>query len=275
VTVASADTIATTASLEAPPTGDASQSGRAMRVATFVLSFAGGIGIWYIAAAVARSTLFPTPVQVASAAASLTRQGVLVPDILASLQRVAIGFSGGILAAIPVGFAMAWYRWVRGALEPWIQFLRAIPPLAMIPLVIILLGIGELPKYLVIGLAAFLPTTVAVFQGVVDVDSNLINAARVLGAPRRAVFARVVIPASSPMILTGMRIALGNAWATLVAAELIASHSGLGYMTSQGQLYFDVKEIYVGIVAIGILGILMDRIIYLSQQRLTSWQERR
>lgn len=253
---------------------DGSQERRAMRVVTFVSSFVGGIVIWYVAASIARSTLFPTPVAVARAAAALTRQGVLIPDILVSLQRIAIGFCGGVLAAVPVGFAMAWYRGIRGVLDPWIQFLRAIPPLAMIPLVIILLGIGELPKYLVIGLAAFLPTTVAVFQGVVDVDSNLINAAKVLGTPRRAVFTRVVIPASSPMILTGMRIALGNAWATLVAAELIASRSGLGYMTSQGQLYFDVKEIYIGIVAIGILGLLMDRIIYLSQQRLTSWQER-
>ena len=246
-----------------------------VQVTMYVSSFACGIAIWYLAARLVRSTLFPTPATVVQTARSLASKGVLLSDIGASMQRVAIGFFGGIGVALPVGLAMAWYRWVRGALEPWIQFFRAIPPLALIPLVIILLGIGELPKYIVIGLAAFLPTTIAVFQGVTDVDVNLINAARVLGAPQRSVFIRVVIPAASPMILTGMRIALGNAWATLVAAELIAARSGLGYMTSEGQLYFNVPEIYLGIVLIGILGVLMDRLLYLAQQRLTAWQDRR
>jgi NitT/TauT family transport system permease protein len=140
---------------------------------------------------------------------------------------------------------------------------------------IILLGIGSLPKYLVIALAAFLPTVVAIQQGVTDVDITLLNAARVLGAKQGTIFRRVVIPAVMPMAFTGMRIALGNSWATLVAAELIASQSGLGYITLQGQLYFDIPEIIIGILLIGTLGVMMDRLIYVTQVRLTSWQERR
>ncbi|MDA8312794.1 MAG: ABC transporter permease [Actinomycetota bacterium] len=242
---------------------------------TYVASFGCGIAIWYVAAKLARSNLFPTPGLIVRTASSLASKGVLLSDIGISMMRVGVGFFGGVSVAVPVGLAMAENRWIRGALEPWVQFFRAVPPLALIPLVIILLGIGELPKFIVIGLAAFLPTTVAVYQGVTDVDVNLVNAARVLGASRPSLFVRVVIPAASPMILTGMRIALGNAWATLVAAELIASTSGLGYMASQGQVYFDVPEIYLAVVLIGILGVVMDRILYLTQQRLTSWQDRR
>lgn len=246
-----------------------------IQVFLYLLSFATGIGIWEISAKLIHSNLFPTPVFIVRTAEVLANEGVLLSDIGVSMLRVAVGFFSGVALSVPVGLGMAENRWVRGALEPWIQFFRAVPPLALIPIVIILLGIGEIPKFLVIGLAAFLPTTIAVFQGVTDVDVHLIDAARVLGASRVSVFLRVTIPAASPMILTGMRIALGNAWATLVAAELIASNSGLGYMASQGQLYFDVPEIYLAVALIGILGVLMDRVVYLVQQRLTSWQDRR
>lgn len=246
-----------------------------IQVFLYLLSFATGIGIWEISAKLIHSNLFPTPVFIVRTAEVLANEGVLLSDIGVSMLRVAVGFFSGVALSVPVGLGMAENRWVRGALEPWIQFFRAVPPLALIPIVIILLGIGEIPKFLVIGLAAFLPTTIAVFQGVTDVDVHLIDAARVLGASRVSVFVRVIIPAASPMILTGMRIALGNAWATLVAAELIASNSGLGYMASQGQLYFDVPEIYLAVALIGILGVLMDRVVYLVQQRLTSWQDRR
>ncbi|MDA8358289.1 MAG: ABC transporter permease [Actinomycetota bacterium] len=246
-----------------------------IQVFLYLLSFAAGIGIWEISAKLIHSNLFPTPVFIVRTAEVLANEGVLLSDIGVSMLRVAVGFFSGVALSVPVGLGMAENRWVRGALEPWIQFFRAVPPLALIPIVIILLGIGEIPKFLVIGLAAFLPTTIAVFQGVTDVDVHLIDAARVLGASRVSVFVRVIIPAASPMILTGMRIALGNAWATLVAAELIASNSGLGYMASQGQLYFDVPEIYLAVALIGILGVLMDRVVYLVQQRLTSWQDRR
>ena len=196
-------------------------------------------------------------------------------DIYASLRRAAVGYLGGVGLAIPAGLILGWYATIRAFFEPWIQFLRSIPSLALIPLVIIILGIGSTPKYLIIGLAAFLATLIATYQGVINLDPSYINAARVLGAREGTIFLKVVIPATSPYILVGARIAIGNAWGTLVAAELISSRSGLGYMTQEGSLYFNVPEMYVSIIFIGLLGFLMDRIVYLFQQRATRWQERR
>lgn len=244
------------------------------KILLYFTSFGVGIFIWWVSASLVHSHLFPTPSAVIDEMVRLFEKGQLTKDILASLGRVALGYSLGVICAVPIGFATGWYGWVRGALEPWINFFRSVPPLALIPMAIILLGIGSLPKYLVIALAAFLPTVVAIQQGVTDVDATLVNAALVLGANQRTIFRRVVIPAVMPMAFTGMRIALGNSWATLVAAELIASQSGLGYITLQGQLYFDIPEIIIGVLLIGILGVIMDRLIYFTQIRLTSWQER-
>lgn len=247
---------------------------RGSKILLYFASFGVGVLIWWVSATILHNNLFPTPSSVIGEMLNLFEKGQLTRDVLVSLGRVGLGFVLGVLCAIPVGFATGWYGWVRGALEPWINFFRSVPPLALIPMAIILLGIGSLPKYLVIALAAFLPTVVAIQQGVTDVDATLVNAALVLGANQGTIFRRVVIPAVMPMTFTGMRIALGNSWATLVAAELIASQSGLGYLTLQGQLYFDIPEIIIGVLLIGILGIVMDRLIYFAQVRLTSWQER-
>ena len=238
-----------------------------------LVSVALGIGIWW-ALALAGLKL-PTPPEVVSRAVELIGDGTLGTDVVASLTRVLVGFALGTAVAIPVGFLMGWYAIGRALVEPWIQFFRTIPPLAIIPLAIVLLGIGEAPKIFVIFLAAFLACVISTFQGVVDVDRTLINAARVLGTGDAAIFARVVVPASTPFILVGMRVGLGSSWATLVAAELIAAQEGLGYRMQAAQLYYDLPTIFVGLISIGILGLLMDRILLLAERRLTGWQERR
>src|SRR5690606_14971517 len=193
--------------------------------------------------------------------AELLADGTLVNDLGASLARVLTGFLLGTLVAIPVGFLMGWYAWARGLIEPWIQFFRTIPPLAIIPLAIVLLGIGEEPKILVIFLAAFFACVISTFQGVVNVDRTLINAARVLGAQDGGIFIRVAVPASVPFLHVGMRVGLGAAWATLVAAELLAAQAGLGYRMQQAQLYYDLPTIFVGLIVIGVFGLIMDRLL--------------
>lgn len=217
----------------------------------------------------------PGPVEVAVRGHDLLTDGTLLTDIGVSLRRVLLGFALGTLLAVPVGFLMGWYPVCRGLVEPYIQFFRTIPPLAIIPLAIVVLGIGELPKILVIFLAAFLSCVISTFQGVVSVDKTLINAARVLGASNAAVFIRVIVPASSPFILVGMRVGLGAAWATVVAAELIAAQEGLGFRMQQAQIFYDLPTIFVGLISIGILGLVMDRLLLLAEARLTGWQETR
>ncbi|MEU1346740.1 ABC transporter permease [Streptomyces sp. NPDC005775] len=247
------------------------------RLATTLLALASaalGLLVWVV---LANSGIegFPGPVSVARRAGELIADGTLFEDAGASLKRVLIGYVLGVVLAIPVGFLMGWYPVVRRLIEPWLQFFRMVPPLAIIPLAIVLMGIDETPKIFVIFLASFLSSVVSTFQGVVSVDVTLVNAARVLGARDPQVFLGVVVPASTPFILVGMRIGLGASWATVVAAELIAAQGGLGFRMQQAQLYYDLPTIFVQLIAIGAIGLAMDRLLLVAERRLTHWQERR
>ena len=237
------------------------------------ISIVGGIGLWWVLAL--NGFQLPTPPEVLEKGISMAQQGILFEDIAASLGRVLSGFLLGSALAIPVGFLMGWYTIGRGLLEPWIQFFRTIPPLALLPLVLVLLGIGEIPKIFVIFLAAFLACVISTYQGVVSVDRTMLNAARVLGAKDGTIFARVVVPASTPFILVGMRVGLGSSWATLVASELLGAQRGIGARMQAAQIYYDLATIFVGIVLIGIFGLVMDRLLLLAESKLTGWQERR
>ena len=220
------------------------------------------------------SGLLPPPVPVAREFWTDLRNGVLLTQAAASLRRIAIGFGLGVAVAIPTGLVMGWYRWVAGLFEPWVQFLRAIPPLALIPLVILFLGIGESAKIFLIFLAAYLGTVIAVYEGVRNIDRTLIAAARVLGAGDGTIFVRVVMPATVPYLFVGLRVGLSSAWATLVAAELIAANTGLGHMMETASTYFRITTVMVGVISIGILALVMDRMIVHLGRYLTRWQER-
>ncbi|PDQ21886.1 ABC transporter permease [Mesorhizobium sanjuanii] len=250
--------------------------GPAMDFASLGLNIAGvaaGVAIWWALTGSGVVGL-PRPPEVLARFIELLGNGQLLRDTAASLARVLTGFLLGVLLAIPVGFAMGWYKVARALVEPYLQFFRMIPPLAIIPLAIVTMGIEETPKIFVIFLASFLASVVATYQGVISVDRTMINAARVLGAKDFTIFRRVVVPASTPFILVGVRIGLGSAWATVVAAELIAAQSGLGYRMQQAQLYYDLPTIFVSLFAIGILGLAMDRMLQAVERRLTIWQER-
>jgi len=241
----------------------------------YVATLIGGVALWWLAAKYGGNALAPTPQQVAASFADGIKKGWLIANTLPSIGRVLAGFALGVALAIPAGFLMGWYRWAQGVLEPWVQFFRTVPPLALIPLVIVFLGIGESAKVFVIFLAAFLSCVIAVFQGVKNVDVTLINAARVLGAKDGTIFGRIVIPASTPFMFVGMRVALGSSWATLVASELLGAPTGLGQMMSTAQQFLQTDRIVVGIIMIGVLGFIMDRLLLFAERRLTSWQETR
>ncbi|MDO5722613.1 MAG: ABC transporter permease [Actinomycetaceae bacterium] len=245
---------------------------RQLLLALNAVSVIGGIGIWWLLSAT--DIQLPPPPEVVEKFVAMLANGTWFSDTGASLARVLTGFTLGTALAIPIGFLMGWYTVARGIFEPWIQFFRTVPPLAIIPLAIVLMGIGEQPKIFVIFLAAFLSCVISTFQGVISVDKTLINAARVLGAGDGRIFAKVVVPASTPFILVGMRVGLGSAWATVVAAELIAAQGGLGYRMQNAQIYYDMPTIFVALITIGVFGLIMDRILLFAEKKLTGWQER-
>lgn len=256
--------------------GGGAKSGTSAKLGPLLLNliaFAMGLFVWW-AITEAKLVVLPGPVEVAERAVTLIANGQLLLDIFSSLRRVLTGFLFGVALAVPVGFLMGWYKVARALIEPYVQFFRMIPPLAIIPLAIVTMGIDEAPKIFVIFLASFLSCVVATYQGVISADRTLINAARVLGARDGVIFWRVVIPASTPFIMVGVRIGLGSSWATVVAAELIAAQSGLGFRMQQAQLYYELPTIFVSLITIGVLGLVMDRLVQAAERRLTRWQER-
>ncbi len=190
-----------------------------------------------------------------------------------SVGRGLTGFSLAFVAALPVSFLMGWYEPFRRFFQPWISFLKCIPPLAFIPLVIVGAGVGESAKVIVIFIAAFLVMVITIYGGVVNVDNTLIKAARVLDSNDRTIFFKVVVPASTPYIFTAVRLGLSSSLTTLIAAELTGAQVGLGQMIQEASNYFNMDVVLMGIILIGLVGITFEKIVTFFERRLTAWQE--
>ena len=202
-------------------------------------------------------------------------RGVFWGDVASSLTSAGIGFLLGFVIGVPVAFLMAWYRPFRFIVEPWIQFIRNIPPLAYVPLVVIAVGIGRTPQIVVICLATFLTICITVFQGVINVDETLIKAARVLGANDTLLFVRVIFPATTPFIITAIRLGISVALTTLIAAESTGANAGLGMRIRALSSSFDVEAMMLYIIVVGIIGMAAEKILKFFERRLTAWQEKR
>lgn len=207
--------------------------------------------------------MLPPPTAVISAASDLIGRGVLFTNIFDSLYRVVLAVGAATVLGVPLGLAMGWSRRFRAVVDPLIEFIRPIPPLAWIPLSILWFGIGDVQIVYIIFLAAFFPVVLNSLAGARDVDTYLLRAGLSLGARRWTLFLTVVLPAALPQIFTGMRVGLGIGWMALVAGELVAAPSGLGYMINNARTLFRSDYILLGMVLIGILGLVLD---YLMRQ---------
>jgi len=216
--------------------------------------------------------LVPTPQAVAKRFWELAGQR-LPRDIWASTQRVLLGVLLGILVAIPVSFVLGWYREVRRFVDPVLNFFRALPPIALIPLVIVYFGIGETAKVVILFYASFFSGVIVMYEGIGQINPIYIRVARTLGARDSEIFLKVILPLTVPHTLTAMRVALGVAWATLVAAELIAAQQGLGALIQDAAAFFQLDIIYVGIICIGFIALAMDFALRTLARRLVAWQE--
>jgi NitT/TauT family transport system permease protein len=249
---------------------------RLERIGYFFASFAILLVIWIVA----RSTrlvnplIFPSPLAVVRSAVAMIRNGSLQVHMYASFLRVLLGFSLGIVMAIILGFLIGWFRIVRMLLDPAINFFRALPPIALIPLMIIFFGIGETSKIIVLTYASFFPALVVIYQALVGLDPIFVRAGQALGATNFEIFRKIVLPQLVPAIITAARVSLGVCWATLVAAELIAAQEGIGAMMVEAQNFFQMPPLVLGILLIGMISLAMDAIVRMIERRATAWQEK-
>jgi taurine transport system permease protein len=231
---------------------------------------------WLVTAAGWVEPLFlPSPADILAKAWVLLTQGYMDASLWqhlgASLGRIGLALAAATLTAIPVGIAIGYNRIARGILDPLIEFYRPIPPLAYLPLIVIWCGIGELSKVLLIYLAIFAPIAIATATGVRTVDPAKLRAAQSLGASKAQLIRHVILPSALPDILTGIRIGLGVGWSTLVAAELIAATSGLGFMVQSASQFLVTDVVVLGILLIALIAFALEMGLRALQRKLVPW----
>ena len=217
------------------------------------------IAVWWCAVIATHSLIFPTPWAVVTGTWELIENGTLWQHISASVMRVAIGFGLAVCVAVPLGLWMGWMRGAYRTLNPLFQILRPISPIAWIPIAILWFGVGDASPIYLIFISSVFPMVVQTTVGVHTIEKRYLRAAENFGVSRRTLFFRVVIPAVLPQVVVGMRIGLGVAWLVVVAAEMIALHSGLGYMIMDSRNAGNRYDLVVaGMIIIGLIGLSLD-----------------
>ena len=215
--------------------------------------------VWWLAVVESETVIFPTPQKVVAATLDLLRDGTLWDHIGASLFRVGAGFLLAVVVGIPIGLLMGWVRGAFTTLNPIVQVLRPISPIAWIPLAILWFGVGDLSPIFLIFLSSVFPTIMQTAAGVQTIDRQYLRAADNFGVTGAKLFIQVVLPAVLPQIIVGLRVSLGVAWLVVVAAEMIALHSGLGYLIIDSRNAGNRYDLVVaGMVIIGLTGLLLD-----------------
>jgi NitT/TauT family transport system permease protein len=232
------------------------------------------VGLWWAVVVATHSVVFPTPWQVVTGTMELVRDGTLWDHIGASLFRVGTGFALAVIVAVPLGL---WMGWVKGAyvtLNPLFQILRPISPIAWIPIAILWFGVGNLSPIFLIFISSVFPMVVQTVTGVHTIEKRYLRAAANFGVSRATLFRQVVIPAALPQVIVGMRIGLGVAWLVVVAAEMIALRSGLGYLIMDSRNAGNRYDLVIaGMIIIGLIGLLLDGLMRLLEGlKLVRWR---
>lgn len=218
--------------------------------------------IWH---AIARSNffpplLFPSPLEVFYALSETLHSGELVTHTISSLLRVAAGFLIAVCLALPCGLAIGWYRFLWQSFDPLIQIFRTISPIAWIPLAILWFGIGDIPAIFIIAITAFFPLLICCMHAVRNIDPLYTKVAHNFGASDRQILYKVVLPATLPSIIVGLRVTLGICWVIIVAAEMVGMRSGLGYLILDARNFLRTDLVIAGMIVIGVIGLILDRI---------------
>ncbi len=256
--------------------GSSLAPGRAWRLRiTAVLSF---LGLWSLVSGLVvvlrlfNPIFLPGPWLVVGAVLELAGKGQLWPHVVATLERVVLGFTTGALLALVLGLAAGYLRPLRNIVEPIVELLRPIPPLAMLPLFIVWVGIGEASKVGFITYATFFPMFLTTVHAVRQIDPLLLRAAQSLGARRLQLFVRVILPAALPEIMTGLRLGVALAFFVIVISEFIGAEHGLGFLINDGRNFFLVPQMLGAAILLGLLGYAGSGLVRLLERRLLRWQ---
>jgi ABC-type nitrate/sulfonate/bicarbonate transport system permease component len=242
-----------------------------------LISVLSGLALWIkvVQSGLISPRLMPSPFDLVRASLTLLRDGYvgvpLFDHIAASLGRTLAGFGLAIVCGVPVGLLAGRFKWLAALLFPWFAFLRPIPAIAFVPLVILWFGIGEFSKISVIFFTSFLYITVNTIVAVKGIPQQLLRAGDSLGANNRKLFMYVIFPAALPQIMTGVRIGSAISWTLVVASELVAAQTGLGYMIMDAATFFRVTDVYIGLITIGIIGFLLESSIAFVEHRVVHW----
>ena len=239
------------------------------------------LGIWQIASmtGIADSTRLPAPTTIFQtliykAANNAPDGNTLFVNILASLRVALSGFGVAVVIGVPLGLFMGWWEYADRFMRPIFELVRPVPPIAWIPLVVVWMGIGLQAKSMIIFFTAFVPCVINSYTGIKLTSRTLINVSKTFGAPNFEIFYKVGIPSALPMVFAGIRVALGNSWSTLVAAEMLAASAGLGYMIQIGRTVARPDIVIAGMVTIGATGALLSGLLSAVEGRLLRWQTR-
>ena len=234
------------------------------------------LGAWVAVTSVLRwfvPSQLPSPALVLEALRELVVSGELEPHLAASVGRIVVGFTAGAVAGTLLATLVGLSRKAERLLDPTLQALRAIPSLAWVPFLLLWLGIGELPKLVLVAIGAFFPVYVNGAAGIRNVDRRLLEVGRLHGLAGARLARHIVLPAAAPALLTGLRLGLGQAWLFLVAAELIAASRGLGFLLIDGQNGARTDLMVVSIALLALLGKLADQAVRSVEQRLLGWSD--
>jgi ABC-type nitrate/sulfonate/bicarbonate transport system permease component len=246
------------------PNGPAARLlGEASKLLPYLYAAIGVVAVWQAVVSIAKPhmSLLPSPLLTAHTFGQLIASGELLSDATYSVCRVLAAWSLAAVVAVPLGFAMGRWQRLERVLDPVVELFRPISPLAWIPLAILWFGIDEGGKIFVIFIGTFFPILLNTIAGAKSIDPVLIRAGRILGcADDAALFRKVVLPASLPQVIVGLRISFGTGWAAIIAAELVAARSGLGYLISNGMEVLRSDFVLVGMITIGVLGVLFDAV---------------
>jgi NitT/TauT family transport system permease protein len=214
----------------------------------------------------------PPLTTVLSAFRELVVGGQLAQHLGASLTRALTGFAIALVLAVPLGVAIGWYKPVAETLNPILEIFRNTAALALLPVFILILGIGETSKIALVVYASTFPILLNTISGVRTVDPLLVKSARSLGLPAYRLFQKVILPAAAPTIFTGIRMAAASSILVLIAAEMVGAKAGLGYLITASQLNFQIPNMYAGIIAISIVGLVFNGILVTVERRLSRWR---